>query len=160
MKNLLVATLVILISLLGIAYAAEPNPPGPGGDLRQEAVRTVLRLRLTEEQKQKVAVILAENRPQIRQADKSLHEAVPLLLETLTTKGSDAGAIQAAFKPVAAAAEETAVLFGKQWAQLEAKLTPEQRQIVQEKVRSIIAKAKEPPPPPPTLVDDWIEVYK
>ncbi len=159
MKNLLVAALAILVPALVYAYAPE-GPPGPGGDLREETVKTVLRLRLTENQKQEVAVVLAKNRPQIRQADKNLQEAMPLLLETLTSKGSDAGAIQAAFKPVALAAGEMAVLFGRQWAQLEAILTPEQRQVVQEKARSIIANAKNPPLPPPTIVDEWIEVYK
>jgi Spy/CpxP family protein refolding chaperone len=160
MKNLLVATLAILVPVLVFTFSAAEGPPESGGDLREETLRTVLRLRLTEKQKQEVAGILAENRPQMRQADKSLQGAMPHLLETLTSKGSDAGAIQAAFKPVTQAAEEMAVLFGKQWAQLEAILSPEQRQIVQEKAKSIIAKAKKPPPPPPTMVDEWIEVYK
>jgi len=160
MKNLLVATLAILVPLLVFTFAAGEGPPGPGGNLREETLKTVLRLRLTEKQKQEVAGILAENRPQIRQADKSLQEAMPHLLDILTSKGSDAGAIQAAFKPVAQAVEKMAVLFGKQWAQLEAILSPEQRQVVQEKVSSIIAKAKEPPSPPPTIVDEWIEVFK
>ncbi|SHF05232.1 Heavy-metal resistance [Desulfacinum infernum DSM 9756] len=138
---LLVVTAVRADAFGGRRFQGPPAHDGPGF-LR--GIETILDLRLTPEQQDRIQAVLKKHRQEMDDARKVHREARRNLRAVMDDPKSDEAAVRKAFKAVAAAEEELAVLRHTVRREVEGILTPEQR----EKIRNKLFKHREGIAPP------------
>ncbi|MYL83207.1 periplasmic heavy metal sensor [Desulfovibrio aerotolerans] len=161
MKKLLYGMLTLAI-LVGSAFAvaAGPGPGGPGGPGPEGLLNRLLSLKLTDAQKHDVAVILKRNRAAFETDMAALRNAFDGMGQVMRTDPANEANVRQAYRAIAVASEDMAVLRGKVEAALMALLTPEQRKYWDETDMPPLSKdAKERFHAGRELVNDWIDTH-
>ncbi|MEW6219266.1 MAG: Spy/CpxP family protein refolding chaperone [Thermodesulfobacteriota bacterium] len=91
-------------------------------------------LDLSADQKEAVAVIMAQYGPQARELGTDLAAAAASLRDTMLTAGDDEAAVRAAHMRLAAVGQELAVIGGQAASAVREVLTPEQEAILAERL--------------------------
>ncbi len=161
MKRLLIATVTMAV-LSGTAYAMPGHGMhggGPGAHFGEGLLRALIKLDLTEDQKQEAALILSKYRDQGKERRDTLRGAMEDLRATAEADPLDEQAVRAAFKGVAAAGEEMAVHGARLVAELKGILTPEQKASLDEHKAARHEKRRHRMENRTSFLDEWIDTH-
>lgn len=161
MKRIVCASLAALVLALcgGVLVLAGQTPGGDGLTPRGAIMQTLVRLDLTDAQKREVADVFRAHQGEGRAAFERVRAAAADFDKVAATPGVDEASLRRAFQTLAAAGEEAVVVKNRIMAEVRAKLTPKQQQVLAtgrdhlaEKVRERVEAAR-------AVFEEWIGAH-
>jgi len=128
---LAIVTLIILTMALSLPIILGANPTRAGAPGEMPLIETLEALKLSESQKQSVALILKKEKDSMRNYIDGAREAHKNLIEAIQSTTFNEAAIRTAFKNAATGDAEIAVSRARLWRDVRALLTGDQLSILQ-----------------------------